>query len=359
MTRKRRLYLILACCVPLLAVGGEIVNLSLLDGDWLRPRLTDLARRKLSADLSIGALEFSPWSGRASASDVRFSRRRPDSNVDLSAGSLRVQVRVLPLLVRSVQIEDVELVRPQVHVVVQRQADSGGGTLDKLKRLAKGAASKKDASSPVQELVISRLTIRDGAVDYAAGKPGGEDFRAAVSDLSYAATNVSLDSLGRLVCGAEIDCRIRMGGEARLRKRCAGDESSLTIEGVDLGYCDRYFDQADALVVSGGTLDLACQSQGQKGWSDVAITIKELALSSDPQAKSQRFLFVPVSRLIDYAARKQGDLSLTVSLDQGKLEASPDMEYLARQFWRGMWIAVLKEVSPESIKDIAESEGAE
>jgi hypothetical protein len=68
-------------------------------------------------------------------------------------------------------------------------------------------------------------------------------------------------------------------------------------------------------------------------------------------------MFVPVRRLIRYVDDARGNLSLMVSLDQGAIEASPDMDHLVRLFWRGLWIAIVRRISPEMNEAILTGDG--
>lgn len=329
-----------------------VLSLVSLDGEWLKHSLANKARETLQADLTIRKIEFSPFQGKASLEGIVLSRRTEASDLDVNAHSVDLKVRLWPLLYRSVQIERLVLDGPEVVFVERRAPRQEGGTADKIKGFAKKKLSdvQKAGESRSIDWFVQHLIIRKGAVQYRAVREAEQPFELKLGGMEYSASDVSLTSFYRLVYGADITSRVWMGSEALLEKAGSKTPSTLLLTGVDLDYLDRYFDQTDALVVAGGMMEVRCVAEGVVR-NRVEVVLKGLKLGSNPEAASQEFLFVPVDRVIRYAGEKQGNLSLVFAVNH-VFEASDDLESIASEFWKGLWIAVLKEVSPGSVRDL-------
>jgi hypothetical protein len=154
-----------------------------------------------------------------------------------------------------------------------------------------------------------------------------------------------------VLAGADLTCDLGMGSAARLVKRGTAKPATLTLTGVDLGYADRLFNQADALDVRGGTMDVT-YSIGDDHRITAAATLHDLRVAQNPDSAADEFLFVPVSRITDYVDAQGGDL--TLRFDVGEWSASQDLEFFARASWVGMLTEVIQRSKPGEIKRLAQ-----
>ncbi len=237
-------------------VALAIAGLALLGPEWLKGKLIEKTREKLHADLRIESLTFSPWSGEAELKGIGFDRTQEGSEVHATVGSVRMRLHVLSLLRRSVEIDRLEADRPSIAWTVHQPPDSErASTLGKLRKMLFG---KTRSSERKVELRVRELVLRDGTVDFSSLKEGREPFKALATEIQYSAREVSLDSFGRLAQGADLEATIDLAGSpAKLKKRGTASPSTFSLTGVSLAYADKYFDASDALVMSGGTLEVS------------------------------------------------------------------------------------------------------
>lgn len=338
---------VLAVCVVL--VGLPLIGLALLGPDWLKAKLIDMAREKLHANLKIESLTFSPFSGEAGLNGIEFARKTEGSDVGVTLDSFRMRLRVSSLLLRSVEIERIEADRPRITWVLHQPPDSErASTLGKLKSIF---SARKGTSGRKVEFRVHELVLRDAAVDFTSLKEGGEPLKALATGIQYSARSVSLDSFGRLVYGADIEANIALGGsQAQLRKRGSASPSTFSLTNINLAHGDKYFDQSDALVMSGGTLDLG-YTLGDDLVAKVQADFKGLELGENRAAAKQEFAFVPIAKLRDMTKARGGNVNLEFRF-QGGSEASEDLRLLLDEVWTGMWTALIKSMSSGVIKDV-------
>ncbi len=338
-------WIVAGVAAVLLMAAGAVGSLALLGPDWLKAKLVALARERLHAELRIDSLTFSPWTGEAELKGVSFERKSPDSDVLATVESVRTKIRIAPLFRRSVGIERLEIERPKIEWTVRQPKDSGRATTwEKLKNLAGGVARARDAGSRWE---VGELVIRDGIVEFCSLQEVGEAFLARASGVQYRAKDVSLGSFGGLLTGADVDANLDLGGAtAILKKKGSAVPSTFSLSRIHLAHADRYFDQSDALVVSGGAADVRYTlGDGVR----VEVDLKGLRLGENPSAPKQEFAFVPVSRLREIVNAREGNFRLSFAMEEG-IEASGDLRLLVDEVWAGMWKALALAVGEGAIK---------
>ncbi len=356
-----------------LLVTVLLVSLLLLNSDWLRQKLVENVRASLNADLSVKSLDFAVFKGKASLSGLSFSRKEETSDLDIILESAEMDVNFLPLLYRSVQIRRLELVRPQIISVVRR-----------LPKKDKRSPDQRKPSGKKMELAISELLIRDGVIDFTATREGHEPFNGRITDIQYSAKNVSLNSLLNALYGSDLHCKVEMGANALLEKSGTSDPATFSLKGLDLPYVSKFFEgeqlykesfereetkksgfwgnvrtkidnfldkSSDPLIITGGTMDTSYAVGG--GTTHVNVAIQGLKLAAHPDVVGQQFMFIPVERIIEYVEENDGNITLEFALDED-VSMSDDLEFIIHEFWEGLWIAILKEISPESVGELVE-----
>ena len=332
-----------SAAIPLVVVA----LLALLGPEWLRGKLIDEARVKLSADLKIQALTFSAFRGEANLKGIAFDRKTASSEVYTTIPSLRLKLRVLPLLRRSLQIEHLEANHPKIAWTIRQPPDpERPSVFAKLRMIG----AKRQRADRKVELWVDHLILRDATVEFTSLREGRDPFVARATEIQYSANSVSLDSFGTLAYGADIESKIDFGGPpALLRKKGSTTPSTFALTEVDLASVDKYFDQSDALVVSGGKLDLR-YTLGEDRQANVEADFKGLQLGQNPQAANQEFAFVAIPRLREFVEARKGNLNLAFALED-RAEASEDLRALLDEVWTGMWTALIKSMTQGTLKE--------
>jgi uncharacterized protein involved in outer membrane biogenesis len=323
------------------------VALSLLDGDWLKHQFRQKASASLNADLTIDSVVFSKWKGHAVLSGIKLQRQTPDDTTSFTCHTAEIDVALLPLIFRSVHVKRLELTAPDVVVTAHRGAEEEPSTtVDKLKkwvssRNLSGPRRRPHPTAPRTDWRVDRVLVHNGRFDYTLARADRPPFRAVAFGLEYAARDVSVTSMSNLLVGADVTAEIDMGGRARLVKR-AGEPGTFSLTDVDLGYADRLLNQADALVVAGGILDLTATSGGNRPFRFDA-KISNLRLAANPDAKSREFLLVPVDSLIDRAKAHGNSMTLTFDLGAAQL-LSDDLAFVVDNAVTGLLAELAKEL---------------
>ncbi len=344
---RRTKWIVVALGAAAVLAALPVAGLALLGPEWLKGKLVEAARERLNAQLQIESLSFSPFGGEAELKGIEFDRKTEGSDVHATLGSLRLKLRMWPLLFRSIEIDRLEADHPKIVWTVRQPPDSErASTWEKLKRMAGGWTRASDRNV---EFLVHHLILREGALDFTSLREGREPFKARATEIRYSATSVSLNSFGRLVYGADIDAKIDLGGvPASLRKRGSTKPATFALTGINLAHADRYFDPSDALVMSGGTLDLGYTLGGDQILK-LRADFRGLELGENPAAASQEFAFVPVGRLRELVKSRGGDLSLEFTIE-ARAEASEDLRVLLDEVWTGIWAALIKSMSSGAIR---------
>jgi AsmA protein len=140
----------------------------------------------------------------------------------LKAGRLVVNLRLLPLLVRRVEIADILLVRPHIAVTVQRDGRTNWSTLiDILAR-----ALKPDAGHDEQVLSFSELAIQDGAITlHVPGQDVDETLEDVELSLAWPAVARSFAATGHFTWHHQVvDASLAI---ANFPGALAGDDSGV------------------------------------------------------------------------------------------------------------------------------------
>lgn len=356
-----------------------LVSFLLLNSAWLKQKLARNVQKSLNAELDVGQLAFDVWKGQAVLEDVTFSRHEESSDLDLTVQSAQIRVAVWPLLYRSVQIQYLELNRPQMTSVVRR--------MSKPKETPPETPDQKKRSRKRADLLIEQLVVRDGAVDATFLREGREPLHAIVTDIQYTATNVTPQTLFTLLAGADLHCQIAMGNAtSMLDKTGTTSPASFSLTNLDLPYLSDYLlpdspdiartdrqdgeklgrlrnlitkaesfldESTDLLRITSGTLDLLYTFSKADQYGRMTLELRDFRVAPLSETPDQKFLFVPVERIITYLSEHEGNLTFDLELEEN-LTMSPDLDYLVREIYKGFWIALLKEVSPDSVSDLIE-----
>jgi hypothetical protein len=330
----------------LVLAGGVLVSIGTAGPDWLKSKLIAAARERLGADLRIESLTFSAWTGEGELRGVGFHRMTHDSEIRATVDVLRIKVRIGALLLRAVEIERLDLDRPKVDWTVRSPRDST--TWGKVLKLA---GASRGRSRSLNRLEVDDFRIRDGVVEFVSLREGCEPLRARASGIQYRAREISLDSFGGLMWGADVQANVDLGSStAVLKKQGSASPATFSLSRIDLAYADRYFDPDDALVIAGGAADVR-YALGDDGRARMEIELRGLRLGENASAAKQEFAFVPVARLREIVSERNGNFRLEFALDDG-VEASGDLRLLLDEVWTAMWKALIRSMSEGALRDL-------
>jgi hypothetical protein len=359
--KRRRWLVVFGVAVALLGMAAG-ASLWFLDGDWLRAKLQAKARQSIGADLEIESVDFRPFRGRATLQGVRLRRTGESSRADLAVGRLDVELAVIPLLFRSVHVRRLEMEGPDLAIAAVRPASSTtrpAGITSGVRRLIEAATRPSADPSPRAEPPprkrppdwrVDLVRIRGGTVRYDVTGPDRPAFSALVTNVDYTGRGVAVNSIHRLLVGADVTADIDLGGTpARLVKSASARPAVFKLTGVDLGYLDRLLSQDDALVVRGGSMDLDYVGRGLKGGVRLSASLQNLELDVNRDAVEGDFMFIPAQRLIDRAAAK-GRIELSFDVDAENTTASEDLRVLCREFWKGLLAEIAKGAARRAVK---------
>ena len=352
---KRKKAVIGAAALLVVVCAAWFGSIALLNGEWLKSKLEEKVAASLEADLDVERIEFSPFKGRAALVGVRVRRERPDSQFTFELAKGEMQVSVLPLAWRRVDIRRLELRSPRLEVVKHRPAgQKTGGTMDKLKGLVRdklyqpATAPRRHRAKSI-DLRIGELIVSEGTVDCRITRPNSPPFHARAHSVEYRSTDVTISTFYRLLYGADVRCRFDLGESATLDKKGSAKPATFALCDVSLPELDRLLDPTDALAVTSGTMDVN-YTCGDGDRIAVAVTVKDLHLAHNAEAATNEFMFIPVQHLIEYLEKRGQRLELAFTLQGFDADFSEDVEYLAREFWDGLLAAIIKELSAAQTK---------
>lgn len=340
---------ILVICVLLgLVVAVPLISLMLLNSQWLQAKLVAIANEQLDAELAIESLSFQPFKGKAALKGGSFSQQDETTDLNVTLDTVELEVNLRPLIYRSIQIRHLELVEPRITSVVHRLPTSKDE--DSQPDQQESEESKPEQAQP--EITIDEFLIRDGAVELTLLREGFDPVRFGVSDIDYSARNVSLESYRQWLFGADIHCIIDAGGKTTLDKSASSTPSTFALNDVNLAYVSQIFEQtARAFVVKDGQMDV--NSMLSADGVHFKVNLDGLKLAENPKGTESQFIFIPVEKLVQYVNDQEGKMLLEFELGED-VRTSEDLDYILGEFWKGLWIAILKHVSPGSVEDLIE-----
>lgn len=352
---KKRTIVLLSLLL-VLVLGWVVLSMTVLNDEWLKERLVHEVRQALDAELDIETASFQPWQGHAELEGISFRRTRDNSDATVVADAVEVDVAILPLLVRRINVKRLKIVKPRMTIEVDREAEPEvKESLQRLQEAVAQAISELIVSfleailepfvgKPGYTIEIDELIVHDGQIDVTVRREGVEPFVARLKGIEYLKRNVkpavSLDYLRR----ADYRATIEIGATSTtVANQHYTDPQNLTITGLDLGQIDRLLKQKDALEIKGGTLDLECVDDGSNTRFKAELT--DLELARNPNAPVADFSFIPVDWLISYVNKQDGNLSLEydIDLDNDQGASSEDFRRIVKQSWEGMWSEMLKQ----------------
>ncbi len=323
---KKRL-LIFAISAVVILCSIPIIGLFLLNSDWLKEKLASKVKSSLEADLEIKSLSFEPLKGKALLSGIKLVRKKAESELDINIEKIDLELKVLPLLYRSISIEKLEINSPQIVSVVRSSEPKKGNKQDRKK----------------QDFEIKELYIKNGSVDYTEHRINQIKtgvFNAKVSNIQYYAKNISPTSLSNLLYKADIQANIDIGTQATLNKAGTSNPATCALTGVDLAYISSFYGNDEQIKVVSGQMDLNYIIEGNSK-TNFKVLLKDLKL--DASQPNKTLMYIPLETITKYLEKNNSSITLEFTVDES-LELSEDTNFFMTEF--------LKELSKELIKEL-------
>lgn len=205
----------------------------LVDLSFLKSRFLPQVEAALGRSVDVGSIRLSLWPLGVQAKDVvvqddpRFS-----SDEFFRSDSVVVSFRFLPLLQKRVEVSQLLVQRPAVHLI----QDSSGKL--NTSTLGKGAEKKppQERASPPQEqqpigILADEVIVRNGRITYVRRLEGGAPLSTAAEDFDLTLSNLQLGEIASI----DLETRIEpQGKQTSLKGRVGPLTTALKPETIDL-----------------------------------------------------------------------------------------------------------------------------
>jgi len=205
-----------------IVIGGLIVLIILIlliapmfiDVQKYKPRIEEEVAKATGRSFTIGGdlkLSLFPWAGIA-FSDLHLGNPKGFEKKDfVSVNSFDVQVKLLPLISKDIQIKRFVVVGPKIVLEKKKDGRTNWGDLGKpSKKTAEKKSEKKEEKTggesmeglPIKGLAVGEFAVREGEALWIDGATGT---RREIKDLTLELKDVSLDQPIQLIFSAKVD----------------------------------------------------------------------------------------------------------------------------------------------------------
>jgi len=212
----KKALVVLAALAGLLVLAG-IAVIFLVDPNAYKPRIESAVSDALGMEFRIqgkAGLRFLPPAG-VSFSDIRLRNHGSDL---VSAETFRVGVKLLPLLSRRVEVTDLILEKPVIHL-----EKSAAGRLNNWTPPAVKESAVKESAGPGIPLSVANAVVRDGRLVYLDRKDGA---KTEISGINLSVKDLSLPEN----TGAPLVKGIRFSGTLGVKAITARDLAVSDVE---------------------------------------------------------------------------------------------------------------------------------
>ncbi|MBP2669841.1 MAG: hypothetical protein H6Q80_2043, partial [Deltaproteobacteria bacterium] len=223
----KKIFLVLGVLAGLLVLAGVAV-VALVDVNAHKPRIEAAVSDALGMEFRIqgkAGLRLFPSAGIA-LSEIRVRNRGAEL---ASAETLRVGVKLLPLLRREVEVTEILLEKPAIRI--EKGAD-GRFSYETAPRAAKPPS--KGVEAPSTSLSVGRGAVRNGSVVYVDRKTGA---KTAISGIDLAVEDLVIPAAP----GAQLSKGISFAGRLRVKEVKGADYSVSDADAkvtASAGACD-------------------------------------------------------------------------------------------------------------------------
>jgi len=204
-------------CLIVLIVAALLIIPFFVDLNDYKPEIERRVAEATGRSFSIGGdidLSLFPWAGVALA-DLRLGSPPGFDEADMiRLEAFEVRVKLLPLILRQIQVKRFVVQRPQIVLVRQKDGKAnwqglGGGAETGAKRPADEAPKSAPSSDvgqglPIESLAVGEFAVENGSIRYLDRQKGAEN---NVDDLTLRLTDVSLEQPVPVFFSATVDGR--------------------------------------------------------------------------------------------------------------------------------------------------------
>lgn len=188
--------------VVVVALGALVAIASFIPSETYKEKIEALAKEQTGRTLTIDgdvALTILPSLG-VSAQKVRFANAEWGSTPDMmSMDELNVSLKILPLLFGRVELDSFTLVRPQIHLEVNRQGKANWEftpqTQDPASETVSDTSAEDQSGSssvnPIQDIRLGDIRISGGTASYKDAQAGTS---YEITDINLGISLPSLDA---------------------------------------------------------------------------------------------------------------------------------------------------------------------
>jgi uncharacterized protein involved in outer membrane biogenesis len=250
MTRARKLLILLAG-VPVVLVAGLVAVVLLIDVDDYRGMIEERAENALGRDVRLGAIGLSLFPLGVRVDDIGVARRAEEGEGEMiTARSLRVGARLMPLIGRRLEITGVVLQEPSISL----SRDAAGRWNVQSLFAAQDSSAPEDGGGGLPKIAVESVRITNGTMVYrdAALHPG-RVFETTIKNIDLRIRDLEVDRPVRVELSAVLDALpgAALGFDGQIGP-LAGD-SPLRVAG-DLDAEDVDPERLGALLVDAGVL---------------------------------------------------------------------------------------------------------
>jgi uncharacterized protein involved in outer membrane biogenesis len=205
----------------------------LVDLSFLKSRFLPQVESALGRSVDVGSIRLSLWSLGVQLKDIVVQDDPQFSSDDFfRSDSVIVSLRFLPLLRKRVEVSQLLVQRPEIHLIQDSDGRLNTSTLGK----GDGKKSPPAEPSPPQEqrpigVVADRVIVKNGRITYVRRLQDGPPVSTAAEDVDLTLSDLQL---GKIV-SINLETRIEpQGKQGRLKGRIGPLTTPLKPETIDL-----------------------------------------------------------------------------------------------------------------------------
>ncbi len=297
-------------------------------GFWLVPtliknQLPNIGQSVLERQANVGDVAFNPYTLRLEAQNLRLAEA--DGRPLLEVGKLAVEMQWKSLVRRAWSFAEIRIGAPKVHLAISQD-----GKFNLAELLDTLARRPHDQSSGLPRLIIERLALEDGKVEWRDSRAG---FADNVVPIHFTLANFSTlpDQTGNYTLSADLEHggKLRWKGDASLSPIRASGE--VTLQDAPLPqfavYLKSYTTATMAAGKLGATLPYRVSYDGGKFNASLAgasLALRDLALARQGASDSFTTLTSLDVRGVDADLLRREATVGEVRADGGKLTMRRD-----------------------------------
>lgn len=296
MRLRRKIYIAVLSILLILLIGGflAVKNAGTIAKDRLE--------HALGEGFSVEKIDLH-W---RSIDVFNAAFRKPDGTLALKVDHIRVSLNLLGILKKDYSLSEVNIENPYVLV----ETNSKGGYINPFPK------STKASSGEAPLVIISRLVIHKGSIDYLDRKVSRQGFLTKIRDIDFKMENISSslpDKFSPFYFKAGVQGPRRTGsidakGDINLKNR--DTKGVFNIRNLDITGFKPYFQGKGDVNITRGELDINMEASVKQNVirAPGTATLRNLEFQSSGTFRD-RFLGVPRAAVIGFLKNNRGEIT--------------------------------------------------